>query len=576
MRLKTSKSKNSTSIYIIKSIYVDGKRTSKIVEKLGTTKQIAEAHPGVDPFDWAYGRLAELNAQEKASRQDVLVRFSPGKTITKDTQQLFCGGYLFIQRIYHELGLDGICAEISEGHKFTYDLSEVLSRLVYGRILEPASKRATHQFAKTLLEHSSFELQHTYRALGVIANNLDFIQSELYKNSKKICKRNDAILYYDCTNYFFEIEAEDGIKQYGHSKEHRPNPIVQMGLFMDGDGLPLAFSINPGNTNEQTTLKPLEKKILSDFGHAKFIVCTDAGLSSAANRRFNDTKDRAFVTTQSIKQLKGYLKSWALDTTGWHLGESEDEYNIADIDEHAHKNSVFFKERWIKDDGLEQRLVITFSPKYKNYQRLLRSRQIERAEKLISSSPKSIGKPRQNDFKRLISKTAVTKEGEVAEKCIYQIDAVKIAEEEAFDGFYGVCTNLEGDAKDIADINKRRWQIEECFRIMKHEMKARPVYLSRDDSIRAHFMTCFIALIAYRLIEKRLSEKYSCEEIIGGLQAMNFFKVIGEGYIPVYMRTDFTDDIHEAFGFHTDTQIVTNRQMKKIISTTKNKKNITH
>jgi transposase len=342
-----------------------------------------------------------------------------------------------------------------------------------------------------------------------------------------------------------------------------------MGLFMDGDGVPLACSVNPGNTNEQTTLKPLEKKILSDFGHAKFIVCTDAGLSSAANRRFNDTATRSFITTQSIKKLKGYLKEWATEPAGWRMAGDDLSYDITEIDEEIFKESVFYKERWIEDDGLDQRLVVTFSLKYRNYQRQIRTGQIQRAQKIIDVNPKKIGKPRQNDFKRLISTTTITKEGEVAERTVHAIDAAKIAEEETYDGFYGVCTNLEGDGARIADINKQRWQIEECFRIMKHEMKARPVYLSREDRIRAHFMTCFIALIVYRIIEKRLGGEHTCEEIIDTLRAMNFLKVEGEGWIPVYTRTELTDDLHDTFGFHTDYQIVTNKQMRKIFRSTK-------
>jgi transposase len=569
MRLKTSVSKNSTSIYVIKSVTIGGKRTSKIVERLGTTAQIAAEHPGEDPFAWANARLAELNEANRRATKDVLVRLMPSKTIEKDETRLYRGGYLFLQQIYYELGLDAICKAVADTHKFTYSLCDVLACLVFGRILEPASKLATHQFSQTLLEPPSFGLQHVYRALEVMAKDMDLIQSKLYKNSKRVSERNDAILYYDCTNYFFEVEQEDGVKQYGHSKEHRPNPIVQMGLFMDGDGVPLAFSINPGNTNEQTTLRPLEKKILSDFGHAKFIVCTDAGLSSAANRRFNDTATRSFVTTQSIKQLKGYLKRWALDSKGWRLGGGEGVHDIAEIDEQAHATSVFYKERWIRDGGLDQRLVVTYSLKYKNYQRAIRARQAERAQRLIDSCPKKIGKAKQNDFKRLISTTVVTSDGEVAEKRLYAIDAAKIAEEEAYDGFYGVCTNLEDDSARIAEINRQRWQIEECFRIMKHEMKARPVFLSRDDRIKAHFLTCFIALMLYRTLEKRLDSKYSCSEIIEGLQKMNFLKIDGEGWIPTYTRTSLTDSLHEVFGFRTDSQIVTNKQMKRIFRATR-------
>ena len=565
VRLKFSKSKNSTSVYVIKSTYENGKRSSKIVEKLGTLAQIKQAHPDVDPLVWAQTRLDELNAAQDLQRREVLVKLSPAKTIKRDENRTYCGGYLFLADTYYDLGLSKICKAISGRHRFTFNLDAILSRLIYGRILHPSSKLATHKFAQTLIEPSDFDIWHIYRALEVIAKESDFIQAELYKNSKKISVRNDAILYYDCTNYFFEIECESGIRQYGFSKDNKPNPLVQMGLFMDGDGIPLAFCINPGNTNEQSTLIPLEKKILSDFKHSKFVVCTDAGLSSKANRRFNDTNNRCFVTTQSIKQLKGFLKSWATDTSGWKLAPDGVEFDITELDEKVYADSIFFKERWIKEDGLEQRLIITFSLKYRNYQREIRARHIDRAARLINTNPKKITAPRQNDYKRLISKTPLTPNGEIADKYVFEIDENVIAAEEVYDGLYGVCTNLLDCARDIAAINKRRWEIEECFRIMKDEFKARPAYLSRDDRIKAHFATCFISLVIYRLLEKKLEDKYTCKEIIGSLRDMNFLKIKGEGYIPAYRRTDFTDDLHKIFGFRTDKQIVTTEQMRKII-----------
>lgn len=568
MRLKVSKSKNSTSLYVIKSIYEDKKRTTKIVEKLGTFEAIKKKYPDKDPYEWALEYIAKLTEAEKSKCAEVIVRYSPTRRITKDEQRTYLGGYLFLQAIYYELGLPDICKSISARHRFTYDLNEILSRLVYGRILEPASKLATHEWARTLLQGVSFEEHHTYRALEVLAKESGFIQSKLYKNSKKAMKRNDAILYYDCTNYFFEIEEESGYRQYGPSKENRPLPLVEMGLFMDGDGMPLAFGINAGNTSEQKTLIPLEKQIMEDFAHSEFVVCTDAGLSSIANRRFNDVENRCFITTQSIKKLKAYLKSWALGESGWRLKEGGEVFDLQDIDEEKHRDSVFYKERWLNDGGLEQRLIITFSPKYRTYQRSIRNRQIKRAEDLIDSHPKRIAKPRQNDFKRLISSTAVTSDGEVADKEVYAIDSTRIAEEEAFDGFYGVCTNLEGDASKIAAINKKRWQIEECFRIMKHEFKARPVFLSRDDRIEVHFMTCFIALMVYRVLERKLDGNYTITEIIEGLKHMSFLKVKGEGYIPSYTRTDFTDSLHELFGFRTDYQVLTKAHMREIFRVT--------
>lgn len=572
MRLMISKSKNSQSLYVIKSVFVDGKRTTKIIEKLGTYDSLQEKLNGEDPINWAKKYIEDLNEKEKKEKkekQDILVRLSPAKQLPDNKQRIFNGGYLFLQKIYHELGIQKITADIAQRHKFTFNLDSVLSRLLYGRILYPSSKLATYKHAHKFLEPADFDLQHVYRALEVIAQEMDFIQAQLYANSMKVAKRNTKILYYDCTNYFFEIEQEDGIKQYGYSKEHRPNPIVQMGLFMDGDGIPLAFSINKGNTNEQTTLIPLEKKILSDFDHSKFIVCTDAGLASNKNRVFNDKGERAFITTQSIKMLKKHLKQWALDPTGWHLAGSKETFDISDIDENIHSENTFYKQRWIKENGLEQKLIVTYSVKYRNYQQTIRNAQIERAQKAIDTNPGKLKKAKPNDYKRFIKKTSCTPDGEVAEKEIYSVDTDVVNAEEVYDGFYGVCTNLEDDASEIIKINKRRWKIEECFRIMKSEFKARPVYLSREDRIKAHFTTCFMSLIIYRLLEKRLGEKFTCSEITSGLRDMNFFEIDKEGYVPTYTRTEFTDALHETFGFRTDYQIVKSSEMKKIQRLTK-------
>lgn len=308
-------------------------------------------------------------------------------------------------------------------YSFKYDLNNILSNLLYSKIIFPSSKLATYNLSKKFIEQPNFELQHIYRALEVIAKENDFVQSELYKNSLKYSKRNTGILYYDCTNYFLEIEQEEGLKQYGPSKEHRPNPIVQMGLFMDGDGIPLAFNITSGNTNEQTTLTPTEKKILNDFKLSKFIVCTDAGLASTANRKFNDKQDRAFITTQSIKKLKKHLKDWALDTTGWSVSGDYKKYDISKLEETDEiKNKVFYKKRAIKENGLEQYLIVTYCLKYKNYQQRIRNNQIERAKKAIESKSIKLDKCNQNDYKRFVTKTSVTKDGEIAEGKILSLN----------------------------------------------------------------------------------------------------------------------------------------------------------
>jgi transposase len=569
VRLKVSKSKNAASLYAIESTYINGIHSTRIIEKLGTEEELREKLNGRDPYEWAKEYIAELTKQDKEKKRKIMVPYSPNKLIPKGEQRTFNGGYLFLQKIYHQLKLDKICIDIAKRHKFSFNLDEILSRLLYGRILFPTSKLATHRLSCCLLEQPSFELQHIYRALEIVAEESDFIQSEVYRNSCSIQKRNAGILYYDCTNYFFEIEQADGDRQYGYSKEHRPNPIVQMGLFIDRDGIPLAFDMYAGNTNEQVTLRPLEKKILKDFELSRIVVCTDAGLASASNRKFNDKQDRAFITTQPVKKLKKPLREWVLAPDGWHLSGDKKVYDISKLDETANKNNIYYKERWIKEDDLEQRLIVTFSIKYREYLRKIRNAQVERAKKLIAKNPGKLKKAKQNDYKRFVKKMSITTDGEIASKEIYSVDASLIAAEEIFDGFYAVCTNLEDDIASIVSVNKRRWQIEECFRIMKSEFKARPVYLSRDDRIKAHFTTCFLALLIYRLLEKKLHDKYTCSEIIDSLVDMNFFELKREGYSPSYTRTDLSDSLHNAFGFRTDYEITTSSEMKKIFKLTK-------
>ena len=575
MRLTISRSKNSASYYVIKTVYINGKEKTEIVEKLGTETELRERLDGADPEQWARNYVAELNKKEQEETRPVLLTFQQSRQIEKDEKRSFNGGYLFLQELYHRLKIHKICRSIAEKHRFTYDLDAVLSRLIYGRILFPSSKLNTLELSKRLLESPNFELQHIYRALSVIASESDFIQAELYKNSRKLAKRNDKVLYYDCTNYYFEIEQEEDDKRYGPSKENRPNPIVQMGLFIDGDGIPLAFSLGRGNQNEQETLQPLEKKILKDFSLSKFIVCTDAGLSSTANRKFNDRDGRAFITTQSVKKLKKHLKEWALAKEGWSLEGSSGKFDLSKIDEteelkQKYQNAVFYKDRWIKEDGLEQHLIVTFSLKYKDYQRKIRQGQIDRAVKVVDQGATSLKRHRQHDYKRFITKTNVTADGEVAEKEIYLIDDTVIEREELYDGFYAVCTNLEDDAPTIAKINQQRWKIEECFRLLKTDFEARPVYLSRKERIEAHFTTCFLALTLFRYLEKELDGQFTSTEIITQLREMNFLRAPREGYIPTYTRTDFTDALHHSFGFRTDYEIVTENQMKKIFKTTKN------
>lgn len=570
MRLQIVKSKNAQSLYVVKSVYHNKKRTNKVVEKLGTYENLKKSLAPEDPIQWAKKYVDNLNKQESEGSRNVLVKYNPTKIIDKNSQTFFNGGYLFLENIYFKLGIDKICKAISDKYKFEYDLNNILSRLIFARIIFPSSKLETFELSKLFIEQPNFKLHHIYRALEVIANETDFIQAELYKNSKNFSKRNTSILYYDCTNYFFESEQEAGLRQYGPSKEHRPNPIIQMGLFMDGDGIPIAFDITSGNTNEQTTLTPLEEKIFKDFGLSKFVVCTDAGLASIANRKFNDIGNRAFVTTQSIKKLKKFLMDWALEPTGWHLVNDKKEYDIQHLEDTPEdyeffKDKIFFKERWIKENDLEQKLIVTYSIKYKDYQRQIRNSQIERAKKAISLKSFKFDRYNQNDIRRLVKITKITSDGEVADKQSLSLNTDLIAKEEKFDGFYGVCTNLNENAETIIKINQSRWEIEECFRIMKSEFKARPVYLSRDDRIKAHFTTCFLSLVIHRFLERILEEKFTSSQIIDCLRNMNFVESVGNGLIPAYTRTDLTDLLHDKFGFRTDFQILNNFTIKKIL-----------
>lgn len=575
MRLRISENKNGTkNLYVLKSYRTDnGKSTTKIVEKLGNYEELSKIHE--DPIAWAKEYVEELNRKEQEKNMEVTVKFKPSEQIEKDEQHLYEGGYLFLQKIYYELRLDYICKKISEKYRFTYNINEILSRLIYARILSPSSKLSTFEYSSKLIENRSFELQDIYRALDVIAEESEFIQSNMYKFSKNISKRNDKILYYDCTNYYFELEEERGMAKYGISKENRPNPIIEMGLFMDGDGIPLAFCLNDGNTNEQKTMIPLERQIIDDFGNSKFIVCTDAGLSSVENRRFNNTSDKAFITTQSIKKMKDFQKEWALSPDGWHLTGETKLFNLNEIEEKSDEyyNRIFYKEQWFNENGIEQRYIVTYSLKYLNYTRKIRAEQIARAKKTIENKSDRV---RQTDYKRFISKTAVTPNGEIAEKNMYFLNQEKISEEGRYDGFYAVATNLEDEPEAIISVNKGRWEIEESFKIMKSEFQARPVYLQKDNRILAHFTTCFIALTVFRYIEKRLQHKYTCSQIIDNLNDIKFLKLQDEGYLSAYTRNDFTDDLHRTFGFRTDFQILSKASMRKIISDSKKLHKILH
>ena len=575
MRVTTSKSKNSESFYISKG-YINNKgvSTSVIIRKLGTLKELLPEHGPTrdDVMKWAKeeARLETLKYKKEQQAKSVQITFHSDHKLDYDQQVFYRGGYLFPQAFYYRLRLDKTCRKLRDKYKFKYDLNAILSDLIYARILEPASKRSSFKTASEFLEKPSYQLHDVYRALDVLGNECDLIQSEVYKNSHLLGKRNDKILYYDCTNYFFEIEQEDGDRKYGKGKEHRPNPIIQMGMFMDGDGIPLAFSLFPGNANEQTSLKPLEEKVLQDFGCTKFIYCSDAGLGSEAIKKINHAGERAFIVTQSIKKLNKDDKAWALDRTGFKRVSDDSPVDLSKIPEDD--TGLYYKDEPYTPHSLHQRLIVTYSPKYAKYQKAIRDAQVERAEKMLSSGKIKKERRNPNDPARFIGKIAVTEEGEAA-KIENYLDTDKIENEALYDGMYAVTTDLLDDnVKDILKVSEGRWEIEECFRIMKTDFEARPVFLHDDIRIKAHFLICFLALVIYRYLEKSLGNTYTCETILDKLKNMNFADVQEQGFMPLYTRDKLTDSLHEACGFETDFQFITKSQMKTIQKKSKGRK----
>lgn len=575
MRVTTSKSKNSESFYISKG-YVNNKgvSTSVIIRKLGTLKELLPEHGPTrdDVMKWAReeARLETLKYKKEQQTKSVQIAFHSDHKLDYDQQVFYRGGYLFPQAFYYQLQLDKTCRKLRDKHKFKYDINAILSDLIYARILEPASKRSSFKTASEFLEKPSYQLHDIYRALDVLGNECDFIQSEVYKNSHLLGKRNDKVLYYDCTNYFFEIEQEDGDKKYGKGKEHRPNPIIQMGMFMDGDGIPLAFSLFPGNANEQTSLKPLETKVLQDFGCTKFIYCSDAGLGSEAIKKINHAGERAFIITQSIKKLNKDDKRWALDKTGFKRVSDDSPVDLSKIPEDD--MGLYYKDEPYTPHSLHQRLIITYSPKYAKYQKTIRNEQVERAEKMLHSGKTKKERRNPNDPARFIGKTAVTEDGEIA-KIEKYLDVDKIENEALYDGMYAVTTDLlDDDVKDILKVSEGRWEIEEYFRIMKTDFEARPIYLQEDMRIKAHFLICFLALVIYRYLEKGLGNTYTCETILYKLKTMNFADVQEQGFMPLYTRDKLTDALHQVCGFETDFQLITKSQMKTIQKKSKGRK----
>lgn len=588
MRLKTSSSKNSTSYYIIMDYKtLKGKRSTYIYENLGNVEDIKKRFGTINTLDKVKEYIKSLNQMVKDNKElPIHITLDPNKQIEKYEDRNFFSGHLFLRKIYYDLEINKICENIKNKYKFTFDLNSIVECLVFARIIWPSSKLSTYEQSRKFIGNYNFELQHVYRSLSYLANELNTIQKELFNNSNKIIDRNYKVIYYDCTNYSFYTE-EDDFKRYGIAKNHMPLPLVQMGLFMDADGYPFAMNINPGNTSESQTMIPTEEEFLKNYklDGKNIIVCTDAAMCSDDIKKFNVKDGRGFVITQSIKKLKDELKEFALDKTGWRiLGNIKDIYDLDEIEKNKklkeeHYNTIFYKEIECETKSVKQTLIVTFSFKYQEYQHNLKTHQLERAKILVeevNKKNKNLQKKKdietikitknQNDPKRFIKQITTTNSGEIACNIEYVIDEIVYNEEEKYNGFYGITTNLIDDTETIIKVIKGRWEIEESFKIMKNDFDSGTIHLSREDRIKGHFITCYLSLFIYRYLEHKLNDKYTVYEIVTKLQQMKLFEQKGKGFQPTYTRDNLTDDLHQFLGINTDNEIITYKKIEKILS----------
>lgn len=600
-RIKISTSKNSKSYSIIDDYCRNGKRTTKIVDYIGNHEKVMELakSENLDINTWLKNYLVQYKKEHNIPTEfdEVIIKKNSNKLIPKNVINKFNVGYLFLKDIYYSLKIDKTVKNISKKYKFEFNLNEVLSNLVFSRVIYPSSKLKTYELSKSFIETPKYNLENLYRGLTYLNNELDYIQKEIYNNSKSVINRDTRIMYFDCTNYYFDINEETEIQKYGKGKDGKAKPLVGMGLFMDGNGLPIAMNIYPGNENETKHLIPLQEKIEKDFDleNKQTVICTDAAMCTDEIKKFNIKDGKAFVITQSIKKLKQEYKNEIFEDDNWRIvGDLTKIYKLSEIlnNEENHKKyyeTVFYKIVQTETAHVVQDLIVTFQIKYRDYLRNVRNGQVERAKKKISVSSKGEKiklSVNPNDYRRLIkeevseikkkAKTSKTENSLNQEKektkyyYSYSINEDTIKEEAKYDGYYGITTNLNGEIQDILKISKNRWEIEESFRILKTDFDSGTIHLSREDRIKAHFLTCFISLLIYRILENKLDYKYTNTQIIDKLKEMEVYEEKGSGYSPAYVRNDLTDDLHKIFGFRTDYEIVSYEKFKKIFTRVKN------
>lgn len=600
-RIKTNTYTYTKSYSIIEDYKRNGKRTTKTVVNIGNHEKVsklAEAE-GINVDTWLNNYLEKYKEEHEipTNNKKVIIEKYSNKLIPKDVINKFNIGYLFLKKIFYSLKIDKTVKEISKKYKFTFDLNEVLSNLVFSRIIYPSSKLKTYELSKNFLETPKYNLENIYRGLTYLNKELDFIQKDIYNNSKSVIDRNTRIMYFDCTNYYFDINEETELQKYGKGKDGKAKPLVGMGLFMDGNGLPIAMNIYPGNENETKHLIPLQEQIEKDFElkNKQTIICTDAAMCTDEIKQFNIKNGKAFVITQSIKKLKKEYQKEIFEDDNWRIiGDLSRTIKLSDILNNEelskkHYETIFYKIIQTETAHVVQDLIVTFQIKYRDYLRNVRNGQVERANKKIGSTNKGDKiklSVNPNDFRRLI-KEEVSEIKKVKNKKTtdtnslnndsektkyyysYSIDQDKVKDEEKYDGYYGITTNLNGNIEDILKISKNRWEIEESFRILKTDFNSGTVHLSREDRIKAHFLTCFISLLIYRILENKLNYKYTNTQIIEKLKEMEVFEEKGVGYSPAYIRTDLTDNLHDIFDFRTDYEIISYENFEKIFKQVK-------
>ena len=590
MRLKKTVTKSNTTYCIIMDYKnLNGKRSTSVFEALGNDNDLIKRFGKENTMNKVQEYINSLNKMIKENKElPVKLLLDPNKQIEKDVNRTFFSGHIFLRKIYYQLGIDKICKEIKKKYHFTFDINSVVECLIFARIIWPSSKLSTYEQSKKFIGNYDFDLQHVYRTLTYLAKEMDYIQKGLFNYSNKVIDRNYKVIYYDCTNFFFYTEEND-FQRYGISKQHQPLPLVQMGLFMDADGYPFAMNINPGNTSETKTMIPSEEKFLKDFDMKgkNIIVCTDAAMSSDDIKRFNVKDGRGFVITQSIKKLSDDLQKYALDKKGWRkVGNIEDIYDLEKIandkkSKEENYETIFYKEIECETKSVKQTLIITFSFKYQEYQNKIKQHQFDRAIKLVEETNRKNKNTKDNekikisknpnDPKRFIKETRTTDTGEIACNIEYMVDQEILEEEQKYSGLYGITTNLINDTQTVIKVLHNKWEIEESFRIMKEEFDTGTVYLSREDRIKGHFITCYLSLFIYRYLEHQLNDKYTVYEIVKKLQEMKMLELKGKGFVPLQARDDLTDDLHAFLGLNTDTEIITYKKIKEIYDLTENK-----